>query len=183
MPVSPSDSMMSGSPQRLQIISTEPTTTPQRIQVHYQHHLFLCFQYFKYTKACQCSPWYLLFLTPSDCNWPADGSEDPDSDSDEAASSSQTAVHSNHGWQRRVRQGPPDLIGHTQHQAAHLHCCWQPDTWKDTGCHHTTVHYINLLLTVYLHIDFMLSHSILWYDFWQLFNNIGDMVILQRHDF
>ncbi|TNM86925.1 nuclear receptor subfamily 2 group C member 2 isoform X1 [Takifugu flavidus] len=33
MPASPSDSMMSESPQRLQIISTEPTTTPQRIQI------------------------------------------------------------------------------------------------------------------------------------------------------
>lgn len=42
MPASPSDSMMSESPQRLQIISTEPTTTPQRIQVHGQHHLSLC---------------------------------------------------------------------------------------------------------------------------------------------
>lgn len=30
---SPSDSMMSGSPQRFQVISTEPATTPQRIQV------------------------------------------------------------------------------------------------------------------------------------------------------
>lgn len=44
MPASPSDSMMSESPQRLQIISSESTTTPQRIQVpvHGQHHLFLC---------------------------------------------------------------------------------------------------------------------------------------------
>ncbi|XP_034551431.1 nuclear receptor subfamily 2 group C member 2 isoform X3 [Notolabrus celidotus] len=32
-PCSPSDSMMSESPQRFQIISTEPTTTPQRIQI------------------------------------------------------------------------------------------------------------------------------------------------------
>lgn len=30
---SPSDSIMSGSPQRFQVISTEPATTPQRIQV------------------------------------------------------------------------------------------------------------------------------------------------------
>ncbi|XP_029993802.1 nuclear receptor subfamily 2 group C member 2 isoform X1 [Sphaeramia orbicularis] len=31
--VSPSDSVMSGSPQRFQVISTEPATTPQRIQI------------------------------------------------------------------------------------------------------------------------------------------------------
>ncbi|XP_068601195.1 nuclear receptor subfamily 2 group C member 2 [Brachionichthys hirsutus] len=37
VPSSPSDSMMSESPQRFQVISTEPATTPQRIQIVTDH--------------------------------------------------------------------------------------------------------------------------------------------------
>lgn len=39
----------------------------------------------------------LHLLTPSDCNGPANRSEDPDSDSDEAVHGSQAAVHSDYG--------------------------------------------------------------------------------------
>lgn len=99
-------------------------------------------------------PWCLLLLTSSDCNWPADGSEDPDSDSNEAVSCSQAAVHSDHSWQHRVRQGPPDLFEHTQHQAAHLHCCWQLDTWKDTGSHHSGPHHTHFFILMIFLTDF-----------------------------
>lgn len=127
---------------------------------------FSCF-HLNHTEACQCSPWC---LTPSDCNWPADGSEDPDSDSNEAVSHSQAAVHSDHSWQHRVRKGPPNLFEHTQHQAAYLHCCWQPDTWKDTGSYHTAFHSSHLLLTVPSY----------WWFFWQMFSKTGDIVIQKR---
>lgn len=167
--------MMSESPQRFQIISTEPTTTPQRIQVialgvivfrdcdissclsvldksiwqHVAHVSCHCcrsnlfpFSDFGPVTECSFSPPSLFCrpppsLTPSDCNWPADRSEDPDSDSDQAVQCSEAAVHSDDIWQLRGRQGYLGLTGQPQCQAAHLHCCRQPDARKDTGTLHT----------------------------------------------
>ncbi len=43
-PSASDSSVMSSSPQRIQIISTDPSvTTPQRIQVHTQAHTYTCF--------------------------------------------------------------------------------------------------------------------------------------------
>lgn len=58
--------------------------------------------YFNPIGACSLPPPSLSvsvfrLLTPSDCNRPADRSEDPNSDSDEAVQCSQAAVHSDYG--------------------------------------------------------------------------------------
>lgn len=77
--------------------------------------LFFLFFFFQ-PHWCMLISTSLSFCLPlSDCNWSADRSEDPDSDSDEAVQCSQAAVHSDNGWQLRGRQGYPGLTRQPQH--------------------------------------------------------------------